>query len=100
MGHFNTPKLNRVEKFDKLIADYDEKERGRRKIDLVITSVLLDAGAGDAWTFADPETGEVVPRSEGLGLASYHLFVNGHLSSVDGDPLRAMVKHLISPFKP
>ena len=26
---------------------------------------------------------------KGLALASYHLFVNGHLSSVDSDPLRA-----------
>ena len=87
-GHFNTPSLNRIEKFNKNLIGFDAKERGRRKLDLVITSVLLDAGAGDTWKFTDPETGEIIARSEGLALASYHLFSEGHLSNDRSDPMR------------
>ena len=47
--------MNELKKFS---ADFDDKEKGRRLIDLVITSVLLDAGAGDEWFFTDPATGE------------------------------------------
>ena len=50
-GHFNSPKLNRVKELDGLLQGFDDKEKGRRLIDLVITSVFLDAGAGDKWSF-------------------------------------------------
>lgn len=60
----------------------------RRKIDLVIPSVLLDAGAGTHWTFHDPSTGKRVGRSEGLALASLRGFANGLFSSVSESPLR------------
>ena len=49
-GHFNTEKLNREKELSEKLKDFDLKERGR-KLDLVITSVLLDAGAGDNWSF-------------------------------------------------
>jgi hypothetical protein len=63
--------------------------RARAAFDLVITSVLLDAGAGPAWAFRDDgHTGLVVARSEGLALASVRWFASGALSDKAADPYR------------
>jgi hypothetical protein len=67
----------------------DRLERGRAAFDLVIPSVLLDAGAGPGWQYVDETTGATLSRSEGLGVASLRLFEAGMLSSDPGDPLRA-----------
>jgi hypothetical protein len=67
----------------------DPAELGRAAFDLVIPSVLLDAGAGAAWRYRDAATGAVRGRSEGLGVASLRLFESGALSSDASDPLRA-----------
>jgi hypothetical protein len=67
----------------------DRADLARMAFDLVIPSVLLDAGAGAAWRYRDAATGAVLGRSEGLGVASLRLFQSGALSSESGDPLRA-----------
>ncbi|KAJ2992663.1 hypothetical protein HDV02_002948, partial [Globomyces sp. JEL0801] len=60
----------------------DLKESVRRLLDLFVTSVLLDAGAGAKWVYRPPsEPGLVYNRSEGLGIASLDLFLSGALSS-------------------
>ncbi len=64
-------------------------ERARAAFDLVILSVLLDAGAGPGWRFRDPETGETFSRSEGLAVASQRLFESGDLRA-DGETLAAL----------
>ena len=64
-------------------------ELGRAAFDLVIPSVLLDAGAGMAWRYHDTPTGAVLSRSEGLGVASFRLFQSGALSSDPSNPLKA-----------
>ena len=60
----------------------------RSAFDLVITSVLLDAGAGAEWRYHDRTTGLVVARSEGLALASLRWFERGELSDNPGEPYR------------
>jgi hypothetical protein len=65
------------------------EEAARVRFDLVVTSVLLDAGAGAAWRYREPESGEAYARSEGLAVASFELFVGGALSSDPAHPLRA-----------
>lgn len=56
----------------------DEVEISRKLLDLILISVLVDAGAGNVWSYrAD---GETYNRSEGLAVASYHMFVDGLLS--------------------
>ncbi len=60
-------------------------ERARIRFDLAVTSVLLDAGAGAAWRYREPGGGEYA-RSEGLAVASFHLFRSGLFSD---DPARA-----------
>jgi hypothetical protein len=72
----------------------DEHARARAEFDLAITSVLLDAGAGGAWRYADSSSGLVAARSEGLALASLRLFEWGGFSADPSDPLRADVEAL------
>ena len=71
------------------------EEIARRRMDLAVVSVLLDAGAGAAWSYREPGTGETYARSEGLGLASFHMFANGAFSrDAKGDPLRVDAERL------
>ena len=69
-------------------------ERARIGIDLVIPSVLLDAGAGPDWRYRDPASDMMLTRSEGLGVASFDLFARGGFSAEPGDPLRADAERL------
>jgi len=69
-------------------------QRARAAFDLAITSVLLDAGAGAQWQYADAATGLNVARSEGLALASLRWFEQGGLSGDSRDPLRADARKL------
>jgi Protein of unknown function (DUF1688) len=75
----------REAQFDRVGPD----ERARIRFDLVIPSVLLDAGAGERWRWQEPSSGEAFARSEGLALASLALFERGLLSSHLSQPLRA-----------
>ncbi|SVE20738.1 uncharacterized protein METZ01_LOCUS473592, partial [marine metagenome] len=64
-----------------------EDEAVRAKLDLVIVSVLLDAGAGTAWGYRDGQ--ERIGRSEGLAVASFRMFMEGAFSSDSSRPFRA-----------
>ncbi len=71
------------------------EEIARRRMDLAVVSVLLDAGAGPDWSYREPGTGETYARSEGLGVASLHMFANGAFSrDAEGDPLRVDAERL------
>ncbi|HTB77937.1 MAG TPA: DUF1688 family protein [Polyangiaceae bacterium] len=74
------------ERLDRL-DDGGDDERLASRFDLVITSVLLDAGAGDRWRYR--AGGQTYSRSEGIAVASYDLFVAGAFSS---DPERAPLR--------
>ncbi|KAI7868565.1 hypothetical protein BDF14DRAFT_1791666 [Spinellus fusiger] len=63
-----------------LWKDLDTLEQARRLIDLVIVSVLVDAGAGQVWKY-HTTSGESIGRSEGLAIASYAMFCQGYFSS-------------------
>src|SRR5919202_1392900 len=67
----------------------DAAARARAAFDLVTVSVLLDAGAGSAWSYREPATGRHYDRSEGLAVASFDMFVDGVFSDRPGEPLRA-----------
>jgi hypothetical protein len=60
----------------------DPAERGRAAFDLVILSVLLDAGSGPGWRYRDSESGRTFTRSEGLAVASQRMFEAGALQDV------------------
>ena len=82
MRHFG------AERVAALDAAIGEDERARAWIDLIVVSVLLDAGAGEAWRFHEPGTGAELARSEGLAVASLHAFRSGLFSSEPARPLR------------
>ncbi|WP_448187366.1 URC4/urg3 family protein [Azospirillum sp. sgz301742] len=68
-------------------ADADEVARIR--FDLAVTSVLLDAGAGERWRYRDAG-GVELARSEGLAVASFDMFRHGTFSRYpEFQPLRA-----------
>lgn len=79
-GHFRVGGINRVEVLNEKIKNRDAMEQARIKLDLVITSVLLDAGAGASWVYNEKSSGKTFNRSEGLGVASFYLFMDGGLS--------------------
>lgn len=87
--HFEAGGLDRKPKLDRLLEGRSAAEAARARFDLTVVSVLLDAGAGAAWSYSEPGTGLVLTRSEGLGVASWHAFLHGTFSSHSGDPLRA-----------
>lgn len=69
------------------LAGEDRAETARRRFDLCVVSVLLDAGAGPDWSYTEPD-GTRLARSEGLGVASLHAFAGGLFSADPADPLR------------
>nr|WP_297354802.1 DUF1688 family protein [uncultured Caldimonas sp.] len=74
----------------KRTVQLDALEQARVRIDLVIPSVLLDAGAGPDWRYVDTANGVTLARSEGLGVASLALFASGALSARTAEhPLRS-----------
>jgi len=92
-NHFGTPSFDRIQT---LLEDprfpKDPLERAATLIDLYIVSVLLDAGAGPDWVYTEKgeegQEGWKGGRSEGLAVASWHIFVDGVFSSSKASPLQ------------
>ncbi len=97
--HFEAGGVDRKPVLDALLAGRSPADAARARFDLTVVSVLLDAGAGSEWRYsegrgvaaagAEPGTGLVLARSEGLGVASWHAFIGGAFSASPTDPLRA-----------
>jgi uncharacterized protein DUF1688 len=87
-GHFDVGGVRRNAELEARLAPLPPAERARAKLDLVITSVLLDAGSGPTWKYQDPGGGTYA-RSEGLAVASFRMFLAGAFSSDASQPLRA-----------
>ena len=86
--HFEAGGVDRPGWLAQALAGRDRADQARARIDLAVTSVLLDAGAGPDWRYVDTRTGAQYTRSEGLGVASFEAFAQG-LFSATADPLRA-----------
>jgi hypothetical protein len=83
--HFDVGGVPRLANFDRKIAHFSEDEQLAARFELVITSVLLDAGAGPTWQYRGAD-GAVYTRSEGLAVASYELFATGGLGGSSAAP--------------
>lgn len=94
-GHFNVGGHHRVAALNDKIVKEDVLEKARLKLDLVITSVLLDAGAGMGWRYTEDSTGSEFSRSEGLAIASLDMF-NAGLFSKEESPYRVDGEKLLS----
>src|SRR5262245_34380943 len=78
--HFGAGGIDRWDAISKRLRE-DALERARTAVDLVTVSVLLDAGAGSAWSYCEPGSGRTFSRSEGLAVASLDAFRAGAFSS-------------------
>lgn len=92
LRHFDAGGRRRTHALEARIGDLDPVERARAKVDLIVPSVLLDAGAGPDWGFFDE--GVRYTRSEGLAIASLRLFESGALSA-SGQDLRTHADQLV-----
>lgn len=80
-GRINQFGADRAAALDAKLGD----DRARAWIDLVVVSVLLDADAGEQWTYRDGDL--AIGRSEGLAVASLRAFEAGVFSSDPARPL-------------
>ncbi|WNG13854.1 URC4/urg3 family protein [Cystobacter fuscus] len=87
-GHFDVGGVRRNAELEARLSALPPAERARAKLDLVVTSVLLDAGSGPRWKYQEPGGGTYA-RSEGLAVASFRMFLAGAFSSDASQPLRA-----------
>ena len=87
--HFAAGGVDRWARLDRELGALDRTEKARLRIDLAVTSVLLDAGAGPGWRYRERASGRDFTRSEGLAVASFDAFRAGLFSTEPGRPLRA-----------
>ncbi|MEO1069418.1 MAG: DUF1688 family protein, partial [Cyanobacteria bacterium J06638_6] len=87
--HFEVDGQSRLARLDPQLSALPALEQARLKVDLAITSVLLDAGAGSRWRYVESKTGLQFQRSEGLAIASFHSFTSGLFSSQPHAPWQA-----------
>jgi hypothetical protein len=80
-AHFDAGGVRRLYALEREIAALDAREQARVLTDVVVTSVLLDAGAGASWHYFEQDTGLRLQRSEGLAVASLAWVKSGGLSS-------------------
>ncbi|WP_208852364.1 URC4/urg3 family protein [Roseomonas genomospecies 6] len=83
--HFVVEGVDRWKALAAGLGSADADETARIRFDLAVTSVLLDAGAGDRWRYRD-SGGVELARSEGLAIASFDLFRSGGFAD---DPVHA-----------
>ncbi len=86
--HFETGGIDRKAELDRALTGRSAADRARAHIDLSMASVLLDAGAGAAWSFVEASSGHRYTRSEGLAVASFRAFMHGAFSARPDDALR------------
>lgn len=84
--HFGVGGVNRWKRLEANLPG-DRLEKARVAVDLAVTSVLLDAGAGTGWKYRTADG--VFTRSEGLAVASFDMFASGAFSADAEDPYRA-----------
>jgi Protein of unknown function (DUF1688) len=93
--HLDAGGVSRVAELRAALRDLSADEQARVRIDLIVTSVLLDAGAGATWRFREAQTGQTFARSEGLAVASFRMFEAGLFSSDSSRPRRADARALM-----
>ncbi len=93
--HFEVGGMNRIAQLQAQLNGLAPQDQAKAHIDLVLVSVLLDAGAGAQWQYGDAATGEWFGRSEGLAIASYDLFCSGLFSSNPQNPYQVDAQGLL-----
>ena len=99
--HFEAGGVPRLADLDRLLLGLSPIEKAQAKFDLVVVSVLLDAGAGEDWEYYEEETTKVFRRSEGLAVASFRMFCQGAFSKnaigcVDAQGLAGLTEEVLA----
>lgn len=94
--HFEVDGIDRLHTMRQQLKALAPEEQGKVLYELAIISVLLDAGAGPDWRYKEAATGNEYTRSEGLALASLHLYQNGVFSEHAEQPLRIDAQRLLA----
>ncbi len=92
--HFQAGGIDRLRLLEERLEGLSEEEKLFSRVELAIVSVLLDAGAGPSWRYREEGTGLFVSRSEGLAVASFHMFLEGGFSHDAKTPLQATAEGL------
>lgn len=80
-------------------SDDSKEQECNRFIDLFVVAVLMDAGAGDRWTFVEQD-GQCSSRSEGLAMATLSMFMRGKFTTSSSmDCLQVTSEGLLSLVK-
>ncbi len=87
--HFNAGGIDRLTSLNQDLKNFSTLEIGRIRCELVILSVLLDAGAGEKWSYFEASTQTQYTRSEGLAVASLQMYKDGLFSSDPSQPFCA-----------
>lgn len=77
--HYEVGNQSQLKQLRALEQSLTPSERAKLGLDLILPSVLVDAGAGPDWQYSSSNS-VTVGRSEGLGLASLDMFLAGGLS--------------------
>lgn len=95
MRHFDVGDVDRTAQLAAQWREPPSDEQGQTWFDLILVSVLLDAGAGPDWSYTEPTTGQRYHRSEGLAVASLHMFLQGMFSADPAHPCRVDADALV-----
>ena len=89
-SHFQVGGIDRISWLRKNAPDgrRDALSMARMYYDLVVPSILLDAGAGMKWHYQD-SFGKTYSKSEGLAVASFDMFAEGLFSSDPKCPMQS-----------
>ena len=77
--HFEVGNQTQLHALQQYSRNLDSLAKTKLGLDLILPSVLVDAGAGAEWTYRSSNS-KTVGRSEGLGLASLDMFLSGGFS--------------------
>ena len=95
-NHFNVGNFDRLTELKLALTRFTTNQRTKSKLDLVVLSVLLDAGAGIRWRYSEKNIGKEYTRSEGLAVASLRMFLSGLFSSEKENPYQVNAERLKS----
>jgi hypothetical protein len=95
-NHFQVGGIDRLQELKENLETFSLHEQTKSKLDLVVVSVLLDAGAGMRWRYQEEKNQKEYSRSEGLAVASFRMFMSGFFSSDPSFPLRVDAEKLCS----
>lgn len=93
--HFEIVGTDSLQRYNDATQKLTATEIARTGLDLIIPSVLVDAGAGARWRYRT-QTGACLSRSEGLGIASLEMFLAGTFSAQASEPLRTDAEALVT----